>query len=150
MAYLWIEKGKHAPWLKVELTGEVWGLSTKEPLALDTYHCDRSVSRPTLLVRRGSPTNTQWVLLAGYEANVRVNGSPMALPSRILQDRDEILLGDAETGSWRRCFFSISGTMTVEPFPTNGDPVCCPRCKRPILAGQSAVRCPTCGVGITR
>ena len=96
MAYLWIEKGKHAPWLKVELTGEVWGLSTKEPLALDTYHCDRSVSRPTLLVRRGSPTNTQWVLLAGYEANVRVNGSPMALPSRILQNHDEILLSLAD------------------------------------------------------
>ena len=35
MAYLWIEKGKTTQWLTVELTGDVWVLSTGEPMALD-------------------------------------------------------------------------------------------------------------------
>jgi len=145
MAYLWIEKGKTTQWLTVELTGDVWVLSTGEPMALDKWHCGGSVSRPTLLVRRGDPTDAQWVLLAGHEANVRVNGLPMGLASRVLQDHDEILLGDAETDSWRRCFFSRAGAVSVEPFPVNDNPMCCPHCKHPILGGQPAVRCPACG-----
>jgi hypothetical protein len=122
MAYLWVERGKGARWLTVELTGDAWVLSTDAPTPLTAYRGNGSISRPTLLVRRGSAADAQWILLAGHEANVRVNGSPMAEASRVLRDHDEILLGDAETGSWRRCFFSTSGAVTVEPFPATGDP----------------------------
>jgi len=124
MANLWLENGEPARWLRVELTGDAWVLSTDVPTPLGTGRGNGSVSRPTLLVRRGSTADAQWVLLAGREANIRVNGSPMVAASRVLRDHDEILLGDAEAGSWRRCFFSMSGAATLEPFPANGDPVC--------------------------
>jgi len=74
MAYLWVDKGKSARWLTVELIGDTWVLSTPVPTALGECSCDGSVSGPTLLVRRGGPSDAQWVLLAGHEANVRVNG----------------------------------------------------------------------------
>ena len=51
---------------------------------------------------------------AGAEANVRVNGAPMDLTSRILHDGDEILLGDAETDSWRRYCFSTTDAQTLQ------------------------------------
>lgn len=146
MAYLWVERGERTRRLAVELTGDVWVLSTGVPTPLGEWNCDGSIARPTLLVHRGNAADAQWVLLAGHEANVRVNGSPMGVASHVLRDHDEILLGDAEIGSWRRCFFSLAGMVTVEPFPAGGDLMCCPRCKQPILDGQSAVRCPACGL----
>jgi hypothetical protein len=145
MAYLWIENAEDGRWLPVELIGETWVFSTTVPRALGESGDGDSVSRPTLLVRRGSPTNGQWVLLAGHDANVRVNGSPMASVNRVLQDHDEILLGDAETDFWQRWFFSMAGNATVEPFPDSRAPACCAKCKRPILVGELAVRCPACG-----
>ncbi len=146
MAYLWVEKPRRARWLTVQLTGDTWVLSTAEPKAFHELSCGGFILRPTLLIRRGRVKDAQWVLLAGEEANVRVNGSPLASAVHVLQDRDEIRLGDAETGSWQRCFFSTAGAVRVEPFPAGGDPPCCPSCRQPIAGGQPAVRCPACGL----
>jgi hypothetical protein len=109
MAYLWVEREKPAQWLTVELICDAWVLSTTLPTALKECDCHGSVSRPTLLVRRGSPADSQWILLAGHEANVRVNGLPLGFASRILQDHDEILVGDAETDTWQRYIFLHDG-----------------------------------------
>lgn len=114
MAHLRIESKKPAQSVTVELTHDTWVLSSPVPTTLDQWSSGDCNLRPTLLVCRGSAADTQWVLLAGREANVRVNGSPMGLASCVLQDHDEILLGDAESDSWRRCYFMTTGTAPVD------------------------------------
>ena len=145
MAFLWVEKVNRSKWLTVELTGDTWVLSTGEPTVLCECNCGGSIFRPTLLIRRSRAASALWILLAGEEANVRGNGLPMASAVHELRDRDEIRLGDAETGAWQRCFFSTAGAVRVEPFPAGGDPLHCPHCRQPIAGGQPAVRCPACG-----
>jgi len=113
MAQLWIDR-EDAGWSRVALTGDAWVLTTVTPKALANWKCDSSTVRPTLLVRRARASGSQWVLLAGAEANVRVNGAPMGLASHILQDWDEILVGDAETGSWRRYCFLTTDAQTLQ------------------------------------
>jgi hypothetical protein len=99
MAFLWVEKVKRSKWLTVELTGDTWVLSTGEPTALCECNCSGSIFRPTLLIRRSRAAGAPWVVLAGEEANVRINGWPMASTVHELRDRDEIRLNDAETGA---------------------------------------------------
>jgi hypothetical protein len=81
------------------------------------------------------------VLLAAEGAPVRVNGLPLLVGVRVLQDRDEIRVGRADS-----LFFSTESAARVESFSGTGASVMCPRCKQAIAEASEVVRCPGCGV----
>ena len=61
----------------------------------------------------------------------------------VLAHRDEIRAPGA-----RSVYFSTEVLPEVTPLPTSEREIACPRCRRPILAGTPAVRCPapTCRI----
>ena len=79
-----------------------------------------------------------WVLLAGLEASLRVNGLPLVLGIHALRNRDEICVAG------QRHFFSTEELAHVTPFPGLAQPAFCPRCKQKVEVGAPAVACPHC------
>ena len=79
-----------------------------------------------------------WVLLAGRSARIRINGEPLSLGCRVLQDRDELVSGR------ERSYYSTERLLRAEPFPDAEAAVFCARCKLRITPGTLAVRC-QCG-----
>ena len=69
---------------------------------------------------------------------VTINGVA-ALSFRILEDRDEIRVGD------EILYFSTEGPAEVVPFPDQEAQVLCGRCKGEMRGGEAPVRCPGCG-----
>ncbi len=92
------------------------------------------------LLARGEGDRAGWFLLAAPGSGVRLNGAPLATGIAALADRDEVDLPDGV-----RYVVSAERTARMEPFP-RGDAPPCPRCTRPIVAGDTAVCCPACGV----
>ena len=88
-----------------------------------------------------NPREATWVLFTPVSVAVSVNGCPMLLGIRVLQDKDEIVVAGG-----RRFFFSNECLATIEPFPGAGQVVFCARCKQEIAKSASAVRCPGCGI----
>ena len=82
-----------------------------------------------------------WVLIAGWEREVAVNGIPLKTGLRVLADRDEIRLGGQEP-----MYFSAESLATVTIFAGAERPVYCGRCRQELRAGDACVRCPRCGV----
>src|SRR5262249_41613730 len=71
----------------------------------------------------------------------RVNGAPVLGGLRVLDHRDEVLVGDA------RAFFSAEATPGVLAFRAaegSRSPTC-PTCRGPVRDGSAAVECPGCG-----
>ncbi len=85
----------------------------------------------------------QWAVIASSAADVRVNGLPLDLGVRALDDRDELRIN--EDGDKRHFFFSSERETAVEPFPGAEREVICLRCRQPIEKDDPAVRCPGCG-----
>jgi hypothetical protein len=85
-----------------------------------------------------------WALVADGD-DVSVNGSPLYLGIRLLQDRDEVLVRDTRTNTVRQYFFSTEELAHVETFRAASKAVC-PRCKDALTPGQPGVRCPLCRV----
>jgi hypothetical protein len=83
-------------------------------------------------------------LLARAGTPVRVNGLPVAAGFRVLEHRDEILIGRT------RLFFSAESTPVQVEFrqPAGTRPPTCPVCRGPIRDGDQAVRCPGPGCGL--
>jgi len=98
----------------------------------------RGCRAASALLLRGQGDTEAW-LLVGPETS-RVNGLPLLAGIRILQDRDELLLGG------RRAFFSGERLAVVEPFPGADRPIFCPRCKQVLQPHSPAVQCPQCRV----
>ena len=94
-----------------------------------------------ILRHDGSGGAVKWMLYAGSEARVAVNGMSLSLGMRALRDRDEISLGD-------KChlIFTSDSAPQVVAFDAADGEVVCPRCAGPIKSEQLAVRCPCCGV----
>ena len=89
-------------------------------------------------VRLCAGAGEAWVLIASPSAGVRVNGQPIALGIRSLRDRDEIQVGTS------RYYYSTERLARIEPFPGADGAVMCPRCRKEIVKGTPAVRCPSC------
>jgi hypothetical protein len=70
---------------------------------------------------------------------VRINGTLDAMGFRLLKDRDEVWVRGLQP-----FYFSTERLPQVETFPGGAEPVHCPRCHDPILAGSPAVCCPEC------
>lgn len=80
-------------------------------------------------------------VIASAGVPVRVNGQPIPGGFRVLEHRDEILVGAV------RYFFSAQSVPVVSVFrPEAGARLpTCPVCRGPIREGDQAVRCPGCG-----
>jgi len=92
----------------------------------------------TVWLERAAGAGSGWLLVCGGEDDVVLNGLPLATGIRVLEDRDEIRLPGAG-----RCFFSTERLAEVRPYSGDGMRRC-PRCRRPLEAGDSSVRCPSC------
>jgi hypothetical protein len=79
-------------------------------------------------------------LLAMPETTVWVNGQPVLGGLRVLDHKDEVLLGTT------RLFFSAESTPVAATYsPTLGTRTpTCPVCRGPVRAGERAVQCPGC------
>ena len=135
MAHLWVED--IAAWSMVPLARDVvafdgkgWGPPLEEPSAS---------APPIAIVRVQGDGAPQWVLVAssGVRRRVRVNGAPLLLGIRVLEERDELVLGAAAS------FFSTETLPVVASF-TGAEPVTCSRCKTAIAPGERSVQCPGC------
>jgi len=83
----------------------------------------------------------RWVVVAGPDAQLRVNGIPLsALGMRVLADRDEISI--AGGGS---AFYSAEDLAEVVAFAGADRVMLCGRCRQKIESGSPAVKCPGCG-----
>ncbi len=99
------------------------------------------------VVPRGSATVAKvagaygeaWCLLGG-PAGLRVNGERVLGGARILEDRDEIRLGEL------RLFLSSEGVAFEERYVASDRSVACPRCTVEIENDALVVRCPRCGL----
>jgi len=80
-------------------------------------------------------------LLVRPGVSARVNGEPVLGGLRLLEHKDEVLVGA------RRLFFSAEATPVVAVFhlPEGQRPPICPVCRGPVREGMQAVQCPGCG-----
>jgi hypothetical protein len=83
---------------------------------------------------------SDWVVLAGRDARLRLNGVPVALGLAALRHRDELCF-DGGTP----LYFSTERVVSLETYEASDSPRC-PRCTLGIEAGDGYVRCPGCGV----
>ena len=97
---------------------------------------------PAYLVSFRAGANARWMVAAGVEAPLRVNGIPLGgVGMRVLSDRDEVAIAGVGTA-----YYSSESLAVVAPFPTSDRAVFCGRCRQAIAAGSPAVKCPNCGV----
>lgn len=92
------------------------------------------------LVRFNRGTDKGVALLTSGGVRVLVNGRPVLGGFRLLEHRDEIVVGR------RRLYFSAESSPTVTVFRQEpGARACtCPVCRGPIKDGMTAVQCPGC------
>jgi len=118
MCCIWLE---HAPgqW-------QSWHLSGGQPVAGADF----------VTLREGGAALLVWA-----EVRARVNGEPILGGLRLLDHRDEVLLGAA------RLIYSAQSAPAVTTFTLVGDqrPPICPVCRGQVRPGMQAVRCPGCG-----
>ena len=83
----------------------------------------------------------RWVVMAGPDAQLRVNGVPLdAIGLRVLADRDEISIPGAGSA-----YYSAEALPEIVPFPGADRVVLCGRCRQEIVRGSPSVKCPGCG-----
>ncbi len=139
MAVLWVRlEGGEVPWGAAKLgAGERVVLTGQQE-----QPCRLMLEGEGLGAGAGllSSDGQEWVLVCRGGREVRVNGMPVVLGMRVLQDRDEVVVRG------QQYYFSRERLPVVEVFPGVGRAVFCPRCKQEIRAGVLAVRCPACGL----
>jgi hypothetical protein len=80
------------------------------------------------------------LLMASPGIWVRVNGLPLLGGLRVLDHKDEVLLGNG------RLYFSLETTPLIASYriPEGSRAAICPICRGPIKDGAAAVQCPGC------
>lgn len=149
MSQLWLETPgeEQSRWAVWQLAEDAyWLLAGGLPCAVHDDGREKRLAGSGMLVRRDLGPEAQWLLLATIGSAIHVNGAPLFVGSKVLRDRDEIVLADRQSGQRRRCFFSTERLARVEPFPQTPEASRCPRCQQPIETGTQVVRCPGCGV----
>ena len=139
MAHVWLTTNAAGEWGIQPLAGECCLAGTAgQVLRLTPPASGPGLDDVRILPPDAAGVSPSWTLLGGRGAALRVNGQPLALGIRALRDRDEISLAG------QRCFFSTEELARIVAFPGLAQPVCCPRCKQKVEAGQLAVACPNC------
>jgi len=140
MTHLWIQNPTGG-WQPLRLDGDAYSLKAFPPQPVDPNAHDHIGESAPLLVHSRGTGSSSWVLLAGHDAPVRVNGRALAAGMCVLDDRDAIqIAGNAP------CFLATEEPVRVEPFPGQVSPTACPRCTIAIDPETQAVRCPRCGI----
>lgn len=140
MPQLWVRRDSEQ-WGRMQLTARGYRLGTDRPAEDETVAADGKNRGGVRLLRTSSEEGPIWVVIASTVDAVRVNGLPLAAGIRALVDRDEIVVG----GRWTY-YYSTEDPPEISVFRGAGRPAMCPRCCKEILPGESAVRCPGCGV----
>ena len=141
MSHLWIKDGD-GEWVDHPLDTDFAAMSPGAPAPSLAREAPHRGSGPVLARARDARGLERWVLLDASTSRTRVNGAPMRIGVRVLDDRDGIALGDGCT-----VFFSSERRAQAVPFPGEDDGTCCIRCKLPLEPGTPAVRCPAPGCG---
>lgn len=100
----------------------------------------RSRAQPATNTDKAPFPPTDWVILAGTDARLRINGVSVAIGLATLRHRDEVCLVGGTP-----IFFSTERLASVETYRSDEAPRC-PRCSLPIELGDSFVCCPGCDV----
>jgi len=144
MDRLWIgPAGPGEVWQENELSGDAYELRTAAgpPAAVTVAplgsHPARCACASAYLSGASSPSGTVWCLIAAAAA-VRVNGEALPAGARLLDDRDEILLGA------RRLVLSTERVARMERYVAGDRAIACPRCGGQLETGDPIVRCPRC------
>jgi len=137
MPHLWV-KNDEDRWAVLPLEADGFELSTNRPRPLPKLPANDSALKAVLL-RHTRDEETSWVLIAGREREVRLNGVHLALGVQCVADRDEITVPGAGT-----FYFSTESLARVESFPDANQALYCPRCKQSLEPGKSGVNCPQC------
>jgi len=143
VAHLWVRDGA-AQWAIASLDcGQAFALRSDPaaPVRLRSQRQKGKNQESAIIVRRQKAGEETWVLISRDTAHVRVNGLPLVIGMKVLQDRDQIRVDGVG-----RMFFSTERLPHVEVFTGSEKAVFCPRCKSEILDGSRAVRCPQCEV----
>ena len=130
-----------------------WALISEEILeSAESFELAADPSKP-ILRRQGGGTgeaarimrysdahgNRGWVLF-GSGSGVRVNGLGLPTGIRLLEDRDEVVVG-AEN----RFVFSAETIAEVRPFRAGAEEINCALCTGLLEEGEDSVKCPGCG-----
>lgn len=119
-------------------------MQTSEPPKWQAVDCGEIVDRfpdlPFQLVGIACDGRYETALLATDRQAIVINGESIIGGLRILQHRDEILVGR------RRMYFSFESTpiVTVYAPPSDEPRVRCPVCRSALERGQVVVSCPGC------
>jgi hypothetical protein len=140
MAHIWL-RDSSLQWAARPLEGSDANLRALVAGAPENSPTADRVPAEAFLVHADSNSPTDWVLLAGQECGIAVNGLPLSLGIRVLADRDDIRWDP--DGS---AFYSAEELAAVVPLPEGDRKLFCPRCKQEITPGTPAVRCPRCGI----
>ncbi len=161
MAQLFVPDASHA-WSILKLEGDRYRLALQRPpkgvgradqpgstarLVVADRGGRLSRNGVLLLIRNPVQGGTEpprspadWVVLAGRDSRVRLNGVPVALGLAALRHRDELCFDGGAP-----LYFSTERVASVERYEASDSPRC-PRCTLGIEAGDSYVCCPRCGV----
>ena len=101
----------------------------------------KTETRRLMLIPWEEAGKLKWALICSRGGEACVNGAPVISGLHILADRDAITLGERASP----VFFLDEDPARIQPFPGARDPIKCRRCSTPILKGDPAVRCPSCG-----
>ncbi len=83
----------------------------------------------------------RWMVVAGPDAQLRVNGIPLgAVGARVLGDRDELAIPGVGSA-----YYSTESLAEVVDFPGLARVVLCGRCRQEVVRGHPAARCVGCG-----
>lgn len=144
MASIWtLEGGGNNLWAVHSLDAEYYFVSKKgQPLMDDQCYGEYCKA---LICRVNRQITERWALICKPQSGIRINGVPVLLGIRVLEDRDEIRFPGWDS---QRVFFSTERLAEVQPFPGSEHPMYCPRCHQVMEAGTPSVQCPNpkCGV----
>lgn len=137
MAHLWLMDAKRA-WVVFPLAEPGYGVDRLPPSVIESV---ADASRCIALLPAGASPGVSWVLMAPMGAKAQVNGWPLRIGMRVLDDHDEVEIAGVGT-----FFFSTESLARIEPLPEMERAITCVRCKLPIELESPAVRCPNCRV----
>ena len=138
MAYIW-QNVNEDEWAPTELQSTAVAGRGSVEFAVDIHMATRQGD----VLLHPSTANTRaatWMILGPTDAQTRINGTLLENGIRVVEDRDAIRVADMPT-----MYFSTECLAAIEAYP-DAEPVFCPRCKRMVSEGDSAVCCPRCGI----
>lgn len=140
MAHLWLRK-KAPEWTPHPVAVSEFDLKSFLAEALENDPAVNRAPSDVRLFKTKADDQENWVILAGHESGIAINGLPLLFGIRVLRDRDEIRWGPEGFA-----FLSLEEPASVVDLPQGGSKIFCPRCKQEIMPGTPAVQCPGCRV----